>query len=305
VYISNQYGWLYAINPDGTQRWVAELADSVNSANAGVGRDGTVYLASNKLYAFYPDGTLKWAFTPAAPFSRDTSPAFGIDGATVYAGSDKLYAVNLDGTLQWQYDLPQDSCLGPAVASDRTIYAVSYTNSFGSAQTLYALRFDGTLKWTLEAGDFGHTGPAVAADKTVYFRHDSYGTLDNYLCAARPDGTVKWTHQVQMGYGSQIGIGLDGTVYIPGYNTLYALDPADGSEKWKFDTQQYLSGAPAIDKYGNIFVSDMSMCKLNPEGQLLWSSDEYGFGYSQAALGPNGTLYAQTNMELLAFGSAL
>jgi outer membrane protein assembly factor BamB len=48
-------GKLYAINPDGTQKWAFATGDDVDSSPA-IGADGTVYVGSydNKLYAIGP-----------------------------------------------------------------------------------------------------------------------------------------------------------------------------------------------------------------------------------------------------------
>ncbi|MEI6519941.1 MAG: PQQ-binding-like beta-propeller repeat protein [bacterium] len=64
VYVGSQDKKLYAVNPDGTQRWAFTTGDVVWSP--ALGADGTVYVGSfdsNKLYAVNPDGTQRWAFT--------------------------------------------------------------------------------------------------------------------------------------------------------------------------------------------------------------------------------------------------
>ena len=85
---------LYAINPDGTQKWVFNTGGSITSSPA-IGADGTIYVGSHdgKFYAVNLDGTQKWAITTGD--SINSSPAIGTDW-TVYFGSEdhKLYAIN-------------------------------------------------------------------------------------------------------------------------------------------------------------------------------------------------------------------
>lgn len=50
---------IYAINPDGTQKFEYWIADY--SKLFVIGNDGTVYVGSDALYAINPDGTLKWS----------------------------------------------------------------------------------------------------------------------------------------------------------------------------------------------------------------------------------------------------
>ena len=76
---------LYAINPNGTQKWAFTTGGWVYSSPA-IGADGTIYVGSDdhKLYAVNPNGTQKWAFNTG--IAVDSSPAIGADG-TIYVGS--------------------------------------------------------------------------------------------------------------------------------------------------------------------------------------------------------------------------
>ncbi len=84
---------LYALNPDGTEKWSFAAGDHLNSSPA-IGSDSTVYVGSGdlKVYALNPDGTEKWSFATAGPVS--SSPAIGSEG-TLYIGADSmLYAIH-------------------------------------------------------------------------------------------------------------------------------------------------------------------------------------------------------------------
>ena len=114
---------LYAINPDGTQKWAFTTGYSIISSPS-LGADGTIYVGStdDKLYAVNPDGTQKWAFATGNQIS-DSSPAIGADG-TIYIGSldDNLYAVNPDGTQKWTFPTGNSIYSSPAIGADGTIY---------------------------------------------------------------------------------------------------------------------------------------------------------------------------------------
>ena len=63
LYVGSYDFNLYAINPDGTQKWVFPTKYFIDSSPA-IGPDGTIYVGSEdkNLYAINPDGTQKWAF---------------------------------------------------------------------------------------------------------------------------------------------------------------------------------------------------------------------------------------------------
>ena len=105
IYISDQSGKIYAVNPDGTSKWTFKL-NAVIRGTPVIGTDGTLYYvcsSAGSLHAMNPDGTLKWQSADATGNLIYGSLAVGVDG-TLYAGSDKLYAFNPeDGTLKWSY----------------------------------------------------------------------------------------------------------------------------------------------------------------------------------------------------------
>ena len=63
VYVGSFDDNVYAINPDGSQKWMFTTGDSVESSPA-IGADGTIYVGSfdDKVYAINPDGSQKWTF---------------------------------------------------------------------------------------------------------------------------------------------------------------------------------------------------------------------------------------------------
>ena len=135
IYVGSEDGFLYAINPDGSEKWKFKTASSIHSSPA-IGNDGTIYVGSddNYLYAINPDGSLKWKFK--TDYSIYSSPAIGDDG-TIYVASMEdsyLYAINPDGILKWEYKIGGWNNSSPAIGDDGTIY-IGTTNGY-----LYAIQ---------------------------------------------------------------------------------------------------------------------------------------------------------------------
>jgi hypothetical protein len=119
-------GALYAVNPDGSQKWRIRLGGAVLSP--ALAPDGTIYVGSsytNAFWAIAPQGTNKWTFyTPGAEIQ--SAPAVAADGAVyVGCGDGKVYALNSDGTKRWEYTSGGYVFSSPTIAADGTIYVGS------------------------------------------------------------------------------------------------------------------------------------------------------------------------------------
>lgn len=146
----NANGVLYAINPDGTQKWIAgpwvgncniaEATFSIVTSTPAIGKDGTVYVGVTArsitgpdcggLWAISADGFAEWSFTSPNAASLDviSSPAIGKDG-TIYFGSAEgnVYALNPDGSEKWSFTTGDSSQIisSPAIGPDGTVYVGS------------------------------------------------------------------------------------------------------------------------------------------------------------------------------------
>jgi hypothetical protein len=129
IYVGSDDYKLYAINPDGSQKWSFTTGFYVGSSPA-IGADGTIYVGSNdnNLYAINPDGSQKWSFTTGGGIL--SSPAIGADG-TIYVGSfdNNLYAINPNGSQKWSFTTGDWVVSSPAIAADGTIYVGSYDHN--------------------------------------------------------------------------------------------------------------------------------------------------------------------------------
>lgn len=300
----NQYnfGFLWAINPDGSEKWRYETgnfkAGSGSMApwlrgSAAVGHEGTIYVVSDDgvLHAINPDGTLKWKFISYENKGwlrglDGKPPVVGLDGTIYFAAEGefklfdmgkreaRLFAINPDGSLKWDFKLLEGKLFAneypPSIGRDGKIYV---DNGDGKATMLYAINPNGTKAWEFPVGMMAASSPVVGADSTVYIGGWSYVSSQYRikLFAVHPDGAEKWRFPKSGDpekYGSQLAnpvIGADNNIYF-GYHT-----------------SSYAGG-------------DGRLYALRPDGTSLWSNPPIlgAIGNSPAVIAPDGTLYVGT-----------
>lgn len=295
-------GRLFAVKPDGTQRWQPFTTPDWVDTTPAVGMDGTIYFGcwDGKLYALRPDGTQKWATTAGAFIT--SSPALGADG-TIYFGSGNgnLYALNPDGAIKWTFAAADWIESSPAVGPDGTIY-------FGSwDKMVYALRPDGTEKWRFTTGSPVLGSPAIAADGTVYI-----GSRDLVLYALRPTGELKWSAMLGDPIETAPALGADGTVYITTTGgRLFALG-TDGVERWRYPAAgvtalEALYSSPAVRADGSIIFgsSNNALYILNADGTLKSRPALGDWSDSSPLVTQDGSLYIGcSDKKLYAFSSS-
>ena len=257
------FGYLYAINRDGTVKWTSDLESLATTSAPAIGADGVIYVGDSGKYinAFNPDGTLKWYYlTGGIVYS---SPAVAADG-TIYVRSDDnlLYALTPAGAKKWSAAINgSTSYASPAIAPDGTIYCGS-----GDGK-IFAFNPDGTSKWSLNLGTSAiFATPAIAAAGTVYI-----GVIGNKFHAVNPNGTLKWSLDVTGEVSSSAAIGADGSLYFGcADGTIYALSPA-GAVRWTFLAGGAIRNcSPTVASDGTIYLGalDGLIYALNADGSL-------------------------------------
>jgi len=286
---------VYAINPNGTIKWVYEAFMWITSAPA-LSEDGTIYVTSWDKYIYAlnsTNGKLIWRLNSLDGIIY-SSPVIGSDG-TVYFGtlrnSNKgdIIAVNPNGTIKWHYETGNRIYSHPAIGDDGTIYIGS------DDRYLYAMNTNGTLKWRFKTGHHIKAPPSIADDGTIYI--PSY---DDYLYAIYTNGTLRWKCP-DVGAATNPAIGEDGTIYLSHYNTFHAINP-NGTKKWTtgLGNGRHIDGSScAISSEGTIYVgvnigdgAGGEILALNPDGSEKWSkkiSDDYCD--SSPCIGKDGTVY--------------
>ena len=252
--------------------------------------DGTVYVGSadHSFYAINVDGTLRWRFETgeiidsAAALPRRELTG-GRPAVIVPSGDGHLYALRTDAASGgkrelWRFDAktaPRASYNNwfegnVAVGFDGTLYAGNTNFNY------YALNPDGTLKWVYPTGANNWSIAAQADDGTLF-----WGSNDTLVRAVRPDGVERWTRRTWGVIAASAAVGSDGTLYIGSFDSyLYALNPARGTARWTFKTNDHIyasvalgSGAGGATRAIYAASTDGRIYALDTAGRLLWSFD--------------------------------
>ncbi len=287
-------------------KWTFKADEGFGLASPVVGKDGTIYAATNKhLYALAPDGSLKWKVDVPVMYS---APAIDASGTVYIGGADNnLYAINQGGQVKWKLDLSQglnsDGYLSvPAIGKKGTVY-------IGSAYAfLAAVNQDGTIKWkvTTDNVEAYRLSPAIGQDGTIYIASDRLGKYsvpdEIYLHAMAsditgPEGKEKWKFQIKALTDSSPCVASDGTIYIGDkHGDLYAVKP-DGTLKWQYNAPSSgFDAPPAIDFDGTIYAlaTDSDglghLYALDPSsGALKWDYKVKGQAEDTPVIGPGAS----------------
>jgi outer membrane protein assembly factor BamB len=116
--------------------------------------------------------------------------------------------------------------------------------------------------------------------------------------AGPTSAVLKWTAaDANLAGGSiQPAIAADGTIYVGGYGSVWAIEPVHGKTKWTYSTaNQPVRSTPAIGADGTIYVGTDGPTKfvaLEPtHGQELWHYTAAANVGSSPLIGPDGSIY--------------
>lgn len=133
----SQKGYMYAVNPDGTEKWKFQMKSYTKSPPT-IGKDGTLYFGTEShsdktFYAVKPDGSLKWsvpldtAYNKTAPILDSSENIYftTLSNTTTY-----LHAINFNGEKLWDFTIEGKGYGGGgdaplAIGKDGTIYAIT------------------------------------------------------------------------------------------------------------------------------------------------------------------------------------
>jgi outer membrane protein assembly factor BamB len=244
IYFGARDRKLYAVTPQGKMKWTFATGAWVDSSPA-IGADGTIYFGSwdTNFYALNPGGSLKWKFPTGGIV--DSSPAIGADGTIYFGSHDKnFYALMPDGKLRWKFPTRGQISSSPALNSDGTIYFTSTDGNF------YALNSDGSEKWHLQTGGATESSPVIDASGDIFV------AVNNFIFMISADGKKMWSWGAALLTDPSCAVAEDGLIYFPASWRRLVAFKTDGSILWHADTEENISGSPAIGTNGIVYVEE-------------------------------------------------
>jgi outer membrane protein assembly factor BamB len=152
-----------------------------------------------------------------------------------------------------------------------------------------------SLRWVTAAGmtDRVEASAVIGLNGTIYI-----GADDGKLYAINgATGVISWAVTLQTeGVDSSAAIGTDSTVYVGAGESVVALEPTTGAEKWRFATAGDVESSPTIGPDGTLYVGadDARVYALDSRtGTLKWyfTFPDESDTDSSPALGTDGTVY--------------
>lgn len=240
IYIGSLDGILYAVLPDGTQKWSynnVPTDSSIHSTPALSQDEGTVYFGH--------------AIVCGGP-GQDPCP----DPVPDYA----LIAVNTaTGTLRWEFPIIGHIWGSPMVSPyDGSI--VFSTFYLPGPNYVYSISPEGIENWRYQIDSYSNGIPSIGPDGTVYVGEFTGGTNPS-LYAINSDGTMKWqfnTETFNINYQSSVALINGGKTLVFGTYTseIYAIDADDMSIQWTYSAGNMIQASVAVSPDGQIFFGD-------------------------------------------------
>ncbi len=248
---------IFALRPNGTVKWVFEadctfIGDMAIAKNGTI----YIGSNNSKLYAITPDGEEKWTF-PVPQGLNTYDPVIDQKGiiyfgtGAVGTREHMFYAVYPHGAEKWKhvYESYYGMRGSPAIGNTGLIYVPLYKSVNSD---LYAFRPDGTVAWVYDNAEWGVRHPPCIDSKGTLYVPAYY-----LYCAVNPDGTEKWTYPIDYGSSnSPAAVGENGIIYFGSLSSyIYALYPTDASTYWyRGPTEDQVHSSPAIGDDGVMYI---------------------------------------------------
>ncbi len=129
VDVASSQGAVFAINPDGTEKWSTTVGGRILSSPAIA--NNTIYFGTKDISQLIAlnatNGSQLWSFTAGDIIL--SSPTIDINGA-IYFGSfdDNIYVLNPDGTQKYKFDTGANVWSSGVIGTDGTLYIGGYDN---------------------------------------------------------------------------------------------------------------------------------------------------------------------------------
>lgn len=231
---------VYAINPNGTQKWAVKL-DATIGAFPALSVDGVLYCLTNKstLYALdASSGVIKWQQS----LDGATGSAVAIDKAgNVYAGtSAAIYAFKPNKDQIWKLEEVNVTEQATFALKDQVLYATLKGGGLVAVDMT-----NGTKKWTYPTTKGDAYFPIVDKNGNIYFTEKNSQTVH----AVNSSGSKIWEKKVGNNLNYSGGaLSTDGILYIgtQSNNKVLGLDITNGNIVFEETVGQQVMAAVTI-----------------------------------------------------------
>lgn len=231
---------VYAINPNGTQKWAVKL-DAAIGAFPALSADGVLYCLTNKstLYALdASSGAIKWQQS----LDGATGSAVAIDKAgNVYAGtSAAIYSFKPNKEQNWKLEEVNVTEQATFALKDQILYATLKNGGLVAVDMT-----NGTKKWTYPTTKGDAYFPIADKNGNVYFTEKGSQTVH----AVNASGSKIWEKNVGNNLNYSGGaLSTDGILYIgtQSNNKVLGLDITNGNIVFEETVGQQVMAAVSI-----------------------------------------------------------
>ena len=231
---------VYAINPNGTQKWAVKL-DAAIGAFPALSADGVLYCLTNKstLYALdASSGAIKWQQS----LDGATGSAVAIDKAgNVYAGtSAAIYSFKSNKEQNWKLEEVNVTEQATFALKDQVLYATLKNGGLVAVDMT-----NGTKKWTYPTTKGDAYFPIVDKNGNIYFTEKNSQTVH----VVNSSGSKIWEKNVGNNLNYSGGaLSTDGILYIgtQSNNKVLGLDITNGNIVFEETVGQQVMAAVSI-----------------------------------------------------------
>lgn len=231
---------VYAINPNGTQKWAVKL-DAAIGAFPALSADGVLYCLTNKstLYALdASSGAIKWQQS----LDGATGSAVAIDKAgNVYAGtSAAIYSFKPNKEQNWKLEEVNVTEQATFALKEQVLYATLKNGGLVAVDMT-----NGTKKWTYPTTKGDAYFPIADKNGNVYFTEKGSQTVH----AVNASGSKIWEKNVGNNLNYSGGaLSTDGILYIgtQSNNKVLGLDITNGNIVFEETVGQQVMAAVSI-----------------------------------------------------------
>ncbi len=258
-----------------------------------VAADGTVFVSAATVLAISRDGERLESFEADPALAPGIAPALRADGSLVVSTNSEVVALDRRGAELWRAPLPEGADVSLNLDASGRIYGSSCDGY------LHAFDGDGARAWQFDLQGCSFSAPALSPDGTIY----APSFDGSALFAVDSTGTEKWRFALTGSESAGPAVGPDGTVFVGDDDGSLHAVASDGSLRWSFLTEDYVTSLIALRPGGGAFVSSGgTLWAVEGDGTLAWRLDEVTT--RSVAVDAEGVAYVGVGKDLVALDQA-